>query len=179
MSETYDAQPVAAPEGTVAPAPAVSTATDEAGWTPDPNEPAPEPNLAVGIAAGTALGVLAALVYAGVAIFADREFLALGLLIGLAIAFGFHRFGHTRGILPGLIAAVIAAVLFFVAIFITGAGAVAKIAEVSFIDGLRFVTENSGDFLSAYFEDPLSYVFLGVSVVMAGYYAFGGRGAKK
>lgn len=159
------------------------TDNTEAMPTPAENLAAPEvvppPNLAVGVAAGAGLGLLAALVYAGVAIFADREFLILGLLIGFAIAFGFHRFGHTRGVVPGLIAAVLAFVLYMVAIFITGAGVVAKIAEVSFVDGLRFVTDNASEFLSDYFSDPLSYIFLGVAVVMAFYYAFGGAAGKQ
>lgn len=146
---------------------------------PSTPEQTAQPNLAVGIAAGTGLGVLAALVYAAAAIFADREFLILGVLIGFAIAFGFHKFGRTRGLVPGLIAAVIAVVLYMVAIFVTGAGVVAKIADVSFVEGLRFVTDNAGDFLSDYFSDPLSYVFLGVAVVMAFYYAFGGSAAKQ
>jgi hypothetical protein len=171
MAETFEPElPVAAgTEATTAsgiPAPA---APEQA--LPAP-APLPRPNLAVGITAGVGLGVVAALVYAGFAIASDRELLAFGLLIGFAVAFGFHRFGHTRGIAPGLIAAIVTLALYFVAIFIEGGGVIAKLYDVSFIDGLRSVIENSGEFLSAYFSDGMAYLFLGVSVVAAFFYAY-------
>ena len=181
MTYNPDAIPAAAPQ------PAESTAVDASipaapapapAWEPDPNAPAPQPNLAVGVAAGVGLGLLAALVYAGVTIFSEREFLMLGLLIGAAIAFGFHRFGHTRGIVPAVLAAVIAFVLYFVAIFLAGAGTISKLYDETFLDGLRDVIQNASAFLEAYFSDGTSYLFLGISVLMAGYYAFGGRAAK-
>jgi len=135
----------------------------------------PAPNLAVGITAGFGFGLLAAIVYAGVAIVAEREFLMLGLLIGFAIAFGFHRFGHTRGVVPGLIAAVIALVMYTLAIFIETAGVLTKIYDESFIDALRLTIQYPSDVFATYFSDALSYVFVVVSVVMAFYYAWGGR----
>ena len=104
------------------------------------------------VAAGTGLGLLAALAYAGIAIVIDRELAALALLIGVAIAFGFHRFGRTRGIVPGIIAGVIALVLFFVAIFVEGRRHDRQdCTTCSFVDGMRLVTENAGDFVSVYF----------------------------
>ena len=138
----------------------------------------PQSNLAVGIAMGTLFGLVAAILYAVIAIVSEREFVMLALLIGFGIAFGFSRFGHTRGIVPGVIAAVIALVLFFVAIFVEGAGSIAKFYDASFIDGLRAVTESPGEFLSIYFSDKLSYVFLALTVGFAFYYANGGKAAK-
>lgn len=163
MSETSEPG-FDAPEATI-PAPPEAPA-------PAPEVPLPPSNLAVGLTAGVGLGLLAALLYAGVAVIGEREFLMLGLLIGIAVAFGFHRFGHTRGVVPGVIAAVVTFLLYFLAIFVEGAGTIAKIAEVSFMEGLRTVVENAGEFLSAYFEDPLSYVFLIVSVGWAFWSAY-------
>ncbi|MCR6712679.1 MAG: hypothetical protein NVV57_08260 [Demequina sp.] len=137
-----------------------------------PTAPLPPSNLAVGLVAGVGLGLVAAMIYAAVAIFGDREFLALGLLIGFAVAFGFHRFGHTRGIVPGIIAAVVALVLYFLAIYVEGAGAIARENGVGFMDALRFVIENNAEFLKFYFSDALSYVFLIVSVGAAFFYAY-------
>ena len=138
----------------------------------------PQSNLAVGIAMGTLFGLLAATLYAVIAIVAEREFAVLALLIGFGIAFGFSRFGHTRGIVPGVIAAVIAAVLFFVAIFVEAAGSIAKYFEASFVDGLRAAVESPGDVVSIYFSDALSYLFLAITVGFAFYYANGGKAAK-
>ena len=171
MTESPETQgvPVEAPAATEA---NLETPATDATYVPGPAAPLPPSNLAVGITAGVGLGLVAALVYAGVAIFAERELLVLGVLIGFAVAFGFHRFGHTRGIVPGIIAAVITLVLYFLAIYIEGGGAIAKEADVSFIDGLRFVMENNAEFLKYYFEDPLSYLFLAVSVGAAFIYAY-------
>ena len=116
----------------VAPAPApVATepASADSYYTGDydpTNLPPAQPNLAVGIVAGIVLGVIAALVFAGVTVFSGNEYLALGVLIGAAIAFGFHRFGHTRGIIPALIAAVVTGILYLLAVLITAAGLFAK-----------------------------------------------------
>jgi len=143
-----------------------------------PAAPAAAPNLPVGIAFGALFGLLAALVYAGIAVLAEREFLVLGLLIGFAIAFGFHRFGHTRGVVPGAIAAVIAMVMYVIAIFVETAGALAKAFDASFMDGLRTALDYPGEVFSGYFSDALSYLFVVVSVGMAFYYAWGGRQAQ-
>jgi len=139
--------------------------------------PAPAPNLPVGIAFGALFGLIAALVYAGIAIIAEREFLVLGLLIGVAIAFGFHRFGHTRGVVPGAIAAVIALVMYVIAIFVLTAGALAKAFDASFMDSLRMTLDYPGEVFSGYFSDVLAYVFIIVAVGMAFFYAWGGRQA--
>lgn len=132
-------------------------------------------NLAVGIAAGFGLGLVAALIYAAVTVLSEREFLWLGLLIGFAIAFGFSRFGHTSGVVPGLIAAVIAAVMYVVAIFVQTAGFITKELDMGFLDSLRLALEYPKEVLTDYFDDPLGYVFAGITVVMAFYYAWGGR----
>ncbi len=153
-----------APQASAVPVPGISTA--------------PNSNLAVGIAMGTLFGLIAAILYAVIAIVTEREFALLGLLIGFGIAFGFSRFGHTRGLVPGVIAAVIALVLFFVAIFVETAGGIAKYFEVSFVDGLRAAVESPGDVVSLYFSDALSYLFLALTVGFAFYYANGGKAAK-
>jgi len=164
------AEPVAA-EATFEPNDAPASAPEQY-TAPEPAAPLQPSNLAVGLVAGVGLGLVAALIYAGVAVLGDREFLALGLLIGFAVAFGFHKFGHTRGIVPGIVAAIVTLVLYFLAIYVEGAGVVAKEAGVGFIDGLRFVFENNAEFLKYYFEDALSYVFLIVSVGAAFFYAY-------
>jgi hypothetical protein len=165
-----------------APAPvATEPASADSYYTGDydpTNLPPAQPNLAVGIVAGIVLGVIAALVFAGVTVFSGNEYLALGVLIGAAIAFGFHRFGHTRGIIPALIAAVVTGILYLLAVLITAAGLFAKEVGGTFIDALRLVVENASEVISIYFEDKASLAFLGVSVAMAAYYAFGGRRAK-
>ena len=140
--------------------------------------PVPPANLAVGIAMGTLFGLIAAIVYAVVTILIDREFAALALLVGFAIAYGFHRFGKTRGVVPGIIAAVIALVMFFLAIFIETAGAYAKYVGVSFVDGMRAAVQNPDLVISGYFSDGLSYLFALLTVVYAFYYAKGGKSAK-
>lgn len=91
-----------------------------------------------------------------------------------------HAVAHAvaHGVVPGLIAAVIALVMYFVAIFVATAGALSKLFEVSFMDSLRAAVEYPGEVLSGYFSDGLSYVFFGVSVLAAFYYAWGGRQAK-
>ena len=194
MSDTSGAAPI---EPTAydasAPAPAVAPATPEpvvsadAMYSPPPAMAAPADavqvavppaNLAVGIAMGTLFGLIAAIVYAVVSLQLEREFAALALLVGFAIAYGFHRFGKTRGVVPGIIAAVIALVMFFLAIFIETAGAYAKYVGVSFVEGLRATVQNPDLVISGYFSDGLSYLFALLTVGYAFYYAKGGKAAK-
>jgi len=179
-STAIDASLPVAPAAPVATEPASADSYYTGDYDPTNLPPAPpaQPNLAVGVVAGIVLGLIAALVFAGVTVFSGNEYLALGVLIGAAIAFGFHRFGHTRGIIPALIAAVVAGILYLLAVLITAAGLFAKEFGESFIDSLRLVVENAGEVISIYFEDKASLAFLGVSVAMAAFYAFGGRRAK-
>ena len=184
----YDASaPAPAPAPGVAPVAPEPVVSADAVYAPPPAmappaaavpAPVPPANLAVGIAMGTLFGLIAAIVYAVVTILIDREFAALALLVGFAIAYGFHRFGKTRGVVPGIIAAVIALVMFFLAIFIETAGAYAKYAGVSFIDGMRAAVQSPDLVISGYFSDGLSYLFALLTVVYAFYYANGGRSAK-
>src|SRR5690606_40761657 len=69
---------------------------------------------------------LAAILYGVITFATGNEYGILSALIGIAVAFGFSRFGHTQGWLAGGIAAVIAAVLYIVAIFIGMAGLLSK-----------------------------------------------------
>lgn len=171
------AAPAPAPEPTAEASSADNYYLGNNGSWDRPTEPA-RPNLAVGVVAGIVLGVIAAIVFAAVTVFSGNEYLALGVLIGAAIAFGFHTFGHTRGIIPALIAAVVTGILYLLAVLITAAGMYAERYSESFIDSLRLVVENASDVISLYFEDKASLMFLGISVLMAAYYAFGGRKAK-
>ena len=116
--------------------------------------------------------------FAAVTVFSGNEYLALGVLIGAAIAFGFRTFGHTRGIIPAIIAAVVTGILYLLAVLITAAGLWAETYSESFIDSLRLVVENASEVISLYFEDKASLAFLAISVAMAAFYAFGGRRAK-
>src|SRR6188768_3868603 len=98
MTDNTAGTPVSEPGPAPAPV-ATEPASADSYYTGDydpTNLPPAQPNLAVGIVAGIVLGVIAALVFAGVTVFSGNEYLALGVLIGAAIAFGFHRFGHTR-----------------------------------------------------------------------------------
>lgn len=166
-SYTPPAPPVAPPLDTDAPAPVGFDATEDV-----------RPNFVVGIAAAVGLGLVAALVYAGVAIFAEREFAMLAVLIGIAVAYGFLRFGRTKGLAAGLVAAVIALVLYFVAIFATTAGLWSKESGEPFLDSLGLMLQNASVVVEVYFEDPLSYVFIAISVIIAFVYAAGFAGRK-
>jgi hypothetical protein len=136
------------------------------------------PNFMVGLAAAIGLGLVAALLYAGVAILAEREFAILAVLIGIAVAYGFLRFGRTKGVLAGLVAAVIAIALYFVAIFVTTAGLWSKESGESFLDSLSLMLQNTSLVVEVYFEDPLSYVFIAISAIIAFVYAAGLAGRK-
>lgn len=139
---------------------------------------APRGNFVVGILSGLALGVLAAILYGVITFATGNEYGILSALIGIAVAFGFSRFGHTQGWLAGGIAAVIAAVLYIVAIFIGMAGLLSKELGVGFGEGLQVLLENAGLALELYFEDPLSYVFLAIAVIIAFVSASGIRNKK-
>lgn len=138
----------------------------------------PQPNFAVGLAAAIGLGLAAVALYAVVAIFSGREFAILAVLIGVGVAFGFTRFGRTSGILAGIVAGVVALVLFFVAIFVTMAGMLSKEADYPFFTALGDLMSQAGLAMEIYFEDPLSYVFVAISVVIAFAYASGLAGKK-
>ena len=136
------------------------------------------PNFMVGLAAAVGLGLLAAIAYAVIAVIADREFAMLAVLIGIAVAFGFKRFGHTTGLVPGLVAAVVALGMFFVAIFLSAAGVYADKYGDGYLDSLRLVLNNTGLIINDYFADPLSYAFVGLAAIIAFAYASGRAGKK-
>jgi len=151
-----------------------------------PGDPAPvgfevpeqSSNFMVGLAAAVGLGLVAAFIYAALAIFAEREFAILAVLIGIAVAFGFLRFGRTKSILAGVVAAVVAIALYFVAIFVSTAGLFAKSEGESFMSSLSLMVQNASLVVQVYFEDPVSYVFVGISAIIAFVYAAGLAGRK-
>ena len=160
------------------PQPAQPTAPQQAAWEPDPNAEPPKPNLAVGLVAGVILGLLAAVLYTVVTVVTEKDYFMLGALMGIAVAFGFYRFGHTKGIVAAIIAAIVAAIVYVVGIFLSTAGLAGKIYDIGFTDALRVLIENPVDTLKLYFEgDALSWVFFGGSVLLSAFYAF--RGAKE
>jgi hypothetical protein len=143
------------------PAPAAPTAAPAAA----PAEPAPASNLPVGLAAGVGLGLVAVLIYAGVAWLSDREFGYIAFLIGFGVAFGLVKFGRRASVMHGAIAAVISAALFILALFLTATLALMKIYEASFGDSLNAVMQVPGELLSEYFKDPMSWLFLVLAVI--------------
>lgn len=160
------------------PQPAEPTAPAQASWEPDPNAEPPKPNLLVGLIAGLIIGLLAAVLYTVVTVVSEREFLFLSVLMGIAVAFGFYAFGHTKGIVSGLIAAIVSAAVYVVGIFLTTAGLAAKVYDMAFTEALKILIEHPVETLELYFEeDALSWVFFGLSVVVSFFYAF--RGAKQ
>jgi len=163
----------------VAPASATESApeAEPQSWEFESEEPKPS-NFMVGLAAGVGLGLLAAIAYAVITIVSDREFAALAVLLGVAVAFGFTRFGRTQGIVAGIVAAIVALGFFFVAVFVASAGLIAKEYGDPFLDSLSLVIQNADLVVEAYFEDPLSYVFVGIAALIAFLYASGLRGKK-
>ncbi len=129
-------------------------------------EPQPS-NLGVGIAVGLGLGIVATALYAFFTVQAEKEYVMLAILIGLAVGFGFSKFGRTRGAVPGILAALITLVLFFAAILFIDAGFAAKTFGIPFTDSLSISFEYFSDVIKLYFEDPLSYVFAGLTVIFA------------
>jgi hypothetical protein len=176
--EPASAPSAAEPIGSATPEAAAASATAGDASPVGFEVPEQSPNFVVGLAAAVGLGLLAAIVYAAVAIFAEREFAILAVLIGIAVAFGFLRFGRTKGVLAGIVAAIIAIALYFVAIFVTTAGLFAKVQGESFMNSLSLMLQNASLVVQVYFEDPLGYVFVGISAIIAFVYAAGLAGRK-
>jgi hypothetical protein len=104
-------------------------------------------------------------------ILAERTRSILAVLIGIAVAFGFRRFGRAKGVLAGVVAAVVTIALCFVAIFVTMAGLISKDADESFIDSLTLTLQNASAVVQVYFENPFSFVYLAMSAIAAFLYA--------
>jgi hypothetical protein len=130
-------------------------------------EPVESSNVALGIAAGLGLGLLAAGVYAAVATATDREIGYLAVLIGVAVSFGMTRAGKVKNVGLGFVAALIAAVIFVIAVFLTSAGVIAKQFSVGYLDVLREIFIAPSEALKFYFDEVLSWVFLAFAVVPA------------
>jgi hypothetical protein len=133
--------------------------------------PQKAPNFMVGLAAAVGLGLAAAMVFAVFTILAERTRSILAVLIGIAVAFGFRRFGRAKGVLAGVVAAVVTIALCFVAIFVTMAGLISKDADESFIDSLTLTLQNASAVVQVYFENPFSFVYLAMSAIAAFLYA--------
>ncbi len=116
--------------------------------------------------------------YVLIAILADRESAWLAILIGLAVGFGFSKFGRTRGVVPGVLAALVTLALFLVAIVVIIAGYLSKELGASFGEALSFVLENFSLSMEAYFSDPLSYVFVAGATIVA-FFQGAGLAARK
>ncbi|GAA2240237.1 hypothetical protein GCM10010401_11070 [Rarobacter faecitabidus] len=129
-------------------------------------EPAPA-NLTRGLLTGLGFGVAATILYVVVAVSAEKEYAVLSVLIGLAVGFGFSRFGRTKGAQAGLCAALVTLALFLVAIVLMDAGLNAKYLGTPFLEELRISATFLNAVISLYFSDLLSYVFVAAAVIVA------------
>ena len=173
-------------EATLVQPPPYEAQTAAPGSAPEPpaypvafdTEPPKPSNFLVGLAAGVGLGLLAAIAYAVFTVVTEFEIGWLAILIGAAVAFGFTRFGHTKGIAAGLVAALVAFGSFFVAIFVAMAGLNTKEFGDPFITSLSLAIQNAGALVELYFQDPKSYLFVALPVIIAFAYASGLRDKK-
>ncbi|MCB2412346.1 hypothetical protein LGT39_05725 [Demequina sp. TTPB684] len=183
-STPYQGQPPVAPPAYQAPTPAPAFQSQPPLMPPVTTQYAPSaPGIEeTGVAgswllatgAAIAVGAIAAFAYAAISFAIQREFLMLvigfGVLIGLTVAFVAKRTGPVTGLLAALITAVsvLAADALMVVFFAAGSigTGMSRLADVDL-----------GTVISAYFDDPLGYLWLGVAL-FAAFSTASGKGAK-
>ncbi|PKQ25583.1 MAG: hypothetical protein CVT64_09180 [Actinobacteria bacterium HGW-Actinobacteria-4] len=127
-----------------------------------------QPNTMLGVLAAIGFGLVAAGVYAVVAVITDREIGYLAVLIGVAVGWGFTIVGKVKNLALGFVAAVIAAIMFVVALGFAAAGFISGEPGETFFTGLDFVTREIALLLQIYFDEGfLAYVFLLLAVAPA------------
>lgn len=125
-------------------------------------------NTMLGILAAIGFGLVAAGLYAVVAIVTDREIGYLAVLIGVAVGWGFTVVGKVKNLTVGFVAVVIAALMFVVAIGLAAAGFISSDYGVSLFVGLEEVSRQAVPLLQVYFEsDFMSWLFLLLAVAPA------------
>ncbi|WP_291377626.1 hypothetical protein [Demequina sp.] len=142
---------------------------------PGVEEPGATGSWLLAAASALVVGAIAAFAYAAISFAMQREFLMLvigvGLLVGVTVAMVAKRTGFVTGVIAVLIAAV--------AVLAADALMVVFFAAGSIPTGLsRLANVDVGTVISAYFEDPLGYLWLAVALIAA-FSAGSGMGDKK
>ncbi len=119
------------------------------------------PNWLYGILAGAGLALVAGIVYALVAVLADKEFVYLAILAGIGAGFGVRKFGNVATPLSGVISAVLGVAGWILGVYVAYAMSAAKAFDVSFGEAFRTFAGSSsflGDYFSADFWGYLMLV---------------------
>ena len=124
-------------------------------------------NIAQGLAFGTLLGALAAAAYVTMAVAADREFLALAVLMGVGVGWGIRRYAQRRSIALGIVAVVVTAALFVIASFTELALVLAREYDVAVADAAAAITDYPGDFFATMTDEFLDYIWIGAALLFA------------